>query len=246
MRSSRFAPDHAARADDPLDPGGAGFAHRGLHDGAAIVENSLPAFAAALAAGAGIECDLRLTADNRIIVFHDADAHRLCGAPAVIANSPLAELAGLRVGGGAIPTLEQALALVDGRVPVLLEGKVDARRRHYGPALLAALGNYRGRLGVMSFDPRLIRWLKSHAPHLRRGLVVRDELGRARRWGAMMLAEPDFLAVDRTALGRPWVARARRRRRPVYGWTIRTAAERTAAEPLTDAMIWEADGRPRA
>ena len=60
----------------------------------------------------------------------------------------------------------------------------------------------------------------------------------------MMLADPHFLAVDRAALGQPWVARARRRL-PVYSWTIRTAAERVAAAPLADALIWEADGRPR-
>ena len=37
----------------------------GLHSGSAFPENSLIAFAAALELGAGIECDLRLTADNR-------------------------------------------------------------------------------------------------------------------------------------------------------------------------------------
>ena len=40
----------------------------------AFPENSLIAFAAALELGAGIECDLRLTADDQIVVFHDADA----------------------------------------------------------------------------------------------------------------------------------------------------------------------------
>jgi hypothetical protein len=61
----------------------------------------------------------------------------------------------------------------------------------------------------------------------------------------MMLADPQFIAVDHAALGQQWVARARRRV-PVYAWTIRTADERRAAAPLTDALIWEADGRPRS
>src|SRR5688572_14072756 len=88
MRSSRSVPDKPA--PDPLDPGPAGFAHRGLHDGATFIENSLIAFAAALERGAGIECDLRLTADDEVVVFHDADALRLCGSHAVIARSTLA------------------------------------------------------------------------------------------------------------------------------------------------------------
>jgi hypothetical protein len=61
----------------------------------------------------------------------------------------------------------------------------------------------------------------------------------------MKLADPDFLAVDRAALGKAWVARARRRL-PVYSWTIRTAAERAAAARHADALIWEHDGRPRS
>ncbi len=237
MRSSRSAAD-------PLDPGPAGFAHRGLHDGATFIENSFLAFAAALECGAGIECDLRLTADDQIIVFHDADALRLCGSHAVIARSTLAELERFSIGGHSIPTLRQLFALVDGRVPLLLEAKIDERFWHFGPALLAALDDYRGRYGVMSFDPRLPRWLKTNAPHVRRGLVLRDRLPPIRRWGSMILADPQFLAVDRAALGKAWVARARRRL-PVYSWTIATAAERVAAAPLADALIWEADGRPR-
>jgi glycerophosphoryl diester phosphodiesterase len=244
MRSSRSAPDRQSPTDDPLDPGPVGFAHRGLHDGATFVENGFLAFAAALERGAGIECDLRLTADNQIIVFHDADALRLCASHTVIARSPLAELARFSVGNHPIPTLKQLLALVDGRVPLLLEAKIDERFWSFGPALLAALNGYAGAFGVMSFDPRVPRWLKTNAPQVRRGLVVRDRLSGPKRWGSMMLADPQFLAVDRMALGRPWVARARRRV-PVYSWTIRTAAERAAAAPLADALIWEADGRPR-
>src|SRR6185295_20405742 len=85
MRSSRSNPD-------PLDPGPAGFTHRGLHYGSEFPENSLIVFAAALEFGAGIECDLRLTADNRIVVFHDADAWRLCVSRMRIGESSLVDL----------------------------------------------------------------------------------------------------------------------------------------------------------
>ena len=61
----------------------------GLHYGPGFPENSLIAFAAALEMGGGIECDLRLTADNRVVVFHDADAWRLCASPLKIGQSRL-------------------------------------------------------------------------------------------------------------------------------------------------------------
>ena len=228
---------------DPLDPGPAGFAHRGLHNGAQFPENSLLAFAAALEIGAGIECDLRLTADNRVVVFHDADCWRLCASPLRIGRSTLEELGRLRLGEGPIPTLESLILLVAGRVPLLLEIKVDGDIWRWVPALRRALSGYDGPFGVMSFDPRLPRLLKTNWPAVRRGLVVRDRLPPSRRRLAIWLASPHFLAVDRLALTRPWVAAARRRL-PVYSWTIRSAAERSEARTRAEALIWEADGRP--
>jgi hypothetical protein len=60
----------------------------------------------------------------------------------------------------------------------------------------------------------------------------------------MWLADPQFVAVDRAALGKAWVTRASRRM-PVYSWTIRTAEQRAQAKVHADALIWESDGRPR-
>ncbi|MGZ2412474.1 glycerophosphoryl diester phosphodiesterase [Sphingomonas sp. F9_3S_D5_B_2] len=229
---------------DPLDPGAAGFAHRGLHVGTAFPENSFLAFAAALEFGAGIECDLRLTSDNRIVVFHDANAWRLCASPMRIGQSTLAELARLQIGGHPIPTLESVFELVGGRVPLLLEVKVDRDVWRWVPALTGALAGYKGPYGVMSFDPRLPRLLRTNLPEVRRGLVVRADLSPLRRRVAIALASPQFVAIDRAALRQPWVA-AFRRKLPLYSWTIRTPDERAQAAVQADALIWEADGRPR-
>ena len=236
MRSSRSVAD-------PLDPGPKGFAHRGLQYGSVFPENSLLAFAAALEIRAGIECDLRLTADGEILVFHDADAWRMCASPLVIGHSSAADLARLRLGEHPIPMLASLLALVAGRVPLLLEVKVDGDIWRWIPALRRDLATYDGPVGVMSFDARLPRLLKTNLPDIRRGLVLRDGLSPLKRRFALWLASPDFLAVDRAALHQPWVAQARERL-PIYSWTIRTAAERAQAAVQADALIWEADGRP--
>src|SRR3954453_13179568 len=157
---------------DPLDPGPAGFAHRGLHYGPGFPENSLIAFAAALEKGCGIECDIRLTADSQVVVFHDADAMRICGSPLRIGSSTLSQLARLRVGDHPIPTLESLLQLVGARVPLLLEVKGEDDIWRWMPPRKPALAGYPGPFGVMSFDPRISRLLKPNLPSLRRGLVV--------------------------------------------------------------------------
>jgi glycerophosphoryl diester phosphodiesterase len=236
MRSSRSKPD-------PLDPGPRGFAHRGLHYGSGFPENSLIAFAAALEFGAGIECDLRLTVDDRVLVFHDADGWRMCGSPIRIGASTHEELSRLKVGEGPIPTLQSLLALVKGERPLLLEVKVANDIWRWMRALRRTFAGYEGPFGVMSFDPRISRLLKTNMPDVRRGLVVRDSLPAWRRSLAMWLANPDFLAVDYAALGKDWVAAARRRM-PVYSWTIRTPEQRAQAQVHANALIWEADGRP--
>jgi glycerophosphoryl diester phosphodiesterase len=237
MRSSPSKPD-------PLDPGPRGFAHRGLHSGATAPENTFAAFAAAIDFGAGIECDLRLTADNRLVVFHDADARRLCASPLRIGQSRLEDLASLRVGGHPIPTLGSLLALAAGKVPLLLEAKVDRDLRRWVPALRRELAGYRGRFGVMSFDPRLCRLIRRQMPGVRSGLLLKERQSSFERLAYMRIAAPDFLGVERLALGKRWVASARQAM-PVYSWTIRTAAERAQAEVQADALIWEGDGRPR-
>ena len=96
----------------------------------------------------------------------------------------------------------------------------------------------------MSFDPRISRLLKTNLPSVRRGLVVRNELPAWRRHVAMGLADPQFIAVERTALEQSWVANARARM-PIYSWTIRSQTERAQAEVHADGLIWESDGRPR-
>ena len=184
-----------------------------------------------------------LTADDQIIVFHDRETWRMCSSHLIVGNSTHAELSRLRVGDGPIPTLESLLSLVDGQVPLLLEVKVDKDIWRWIPALKRALGDYRGRHGVMSFDPRVARLLKTNVPRVRRGLVIKDSLSPVRRSMALALADPHFIAVDRTALGKSWVARERERR-PVYSWTIKGPQQRTQAQVHADALIWEADGRP--
>ena len=177
-------------------------------------------------------------------MFHDADAWRMCGSPLRIGQSRLDQLSRLRVGDQPIPTLESLLSLVANRVPILLEVKANRDIWRWMRPLQDALNGYRGRVGVMSFDPRIVRLLKTNMPAVRRGLVIRDSLSPTKRRLAMWLADPHFLAVERTSLEKPWIARARTRV-PVYSWTVRTEAERAQAAVHADALIWEADGRPR-
>jgi hypothetical protein len=83
------------------------------------------AIAAAVAAGYGIEIDLQGSADGEAMVFHDDTLDRLTAATGPVAPAPpptWRDRAERRRRDG-IPTLAEVLALVAGRVPLLIEIK---------------------------------------------------------------------------------------------------------------------------
>ena len=109
---------------------GANHAHRGLHSrDKAVPENSLPAFRAAVQRGYGIELDLQMTADGKIVVFHDDDLQRMCSSPLVIEQATYAQLQEYNLGETfeKIPLFSQVLAQVNGRVPLIVEIKSTER-----------------------------------------------------------------------------------------------------------------------
>ncbi len=221
------------------------FAHRGLH-GHGRTENGRPAFAAAVATGCAIECDVQAAEGGRAVVIHDARLDRLTGSAGAVANRSTGELALLRLpDGSVIPTLDEVLALVAGRVGLLIEVKVPGP---FDPRLCrsvaGSLGGYGGPVGVMSFDPRVGRWFAEHAPAVARGLVASNQ-GRRGRWlalrhlAAIRIARPDFLAWDVRDLPDPVPAAARRRGLGVFAWTVRTPDERARARRHADQPVFE-------
>ena len=106
------------------------FAHRGLHGGSGtdkVPENSLPAFLRAVEQGYGIELDVQLSKDRIPVVFHDFTLKRVCGIAQKVCELTCEELKSLRLAHSneSIPTLEEVLNTVKGRVPLLIEFKVE-------------------------------------------------------------------------------------------------------------------------
>lgn len=242
MRLSRSATDR-------LFAGTAGFAHRGRH-GPGIPENSFAAFRAAIADGAGIECDLRLSCDGFAMIFHDSSLDRMCGLPGETEATKAAALLALPLAGTdqRIPWLGALLELAGETTPLLLELKIRAGSPPPPIDLLCRtvardLAEHPGPVGVMSFDPRVGAWFARHAPEIPRGLVIADATPAWRRFALLGVARPTFLAVETRAGPRPWVAKARRRW-PVACWTVRDWEQKQALSDRVDALIWEGDGRP--
>lgn len=151
------------------------YAHRGLW-GEGAPENSLTAFRLAAEAGFAIELDVQLSKDGTVMVFHDYTLTRMCGGDANLSDLTTDELAACRLAGSEekIPTFAEVLAVVDGRVPLLVELKGESGNTALCPAVCAVLAGYKGEWCVESFNPLLLRWFKKHEKHVLRGLLSTD------------------------------------------------------------------------
>jgi glycerophosphoryl diester phosphodiesterase len=222
------------------------FAHRGLH-GDGRIENSRAAFAAAIAAGHGIELDVQASADGQAMVFHDADLARLADARGALAAWSAAELGRFRLKGSdeAIPTLAEILGLIGGRAPLLIEVKSPNRAiAGLCRSVAASLSGYKGPVGVMSFNPEVGRWFARHAPERLRGLVVTEQKkglrGLVERPLALWRSRADFLAYDIRDLPSRFADAQRAKGMPVLTWTVRSLADRARAAEHASQIIYEA------
>jgi len=230
-------------------------AHRGLH-GNGLIENTLGAARAAVEANYAIEVDLQLTADNEVVVFHDDTLDRLTDAAGPVASRTLAELKQITIRGSEerIPTLQELLATVGGRTPLVLELKSSWDGDDRLTARTAdILEGYGGPAVCMSFDPQVLVALRKYAPSLPRGIVAERyydhpdwaPLGAIRKFQLGNLlhfnrTRPQFVAYyvrDLPALA-PLVARY------LFGvrlltWTVRTEAEQQKAKRWANQMIFE-------
>lgn len=166
------------------------WAHRGDSDN--YPENTVPAFEAAVAAGAdGIELDVTLSADGRLVVLHDATLERTTDGEGRVSDLPWDELAMLDAGswfdprftGTRLPLLADVLEAFAPRVLVNVEIKPEAacvRGAGFEPVAgqVAALVRELGlvdRVLVSSFNFQTLVDLRGLDPDLALGVLFRGD-----------------------------------------------------------------------
>jgi glycerophosphoryl diester phosphodiesterase len=220
-------------------------AHRGLHDRThGRPENTLAAFDSAAAKHYAIECDLHISGDGIPVVFHDNDLERLTGQKGAVRDCTAAELGDLRILGSRewIPTLDEVLQLVGGRVPLVLELKhVPGRDAGLAFAVAELLRDYPGPAALMSFEPGLIAEVKAADPSLPRGFVAAGRWRTGpRHFREVVALSVDFISYAIHDLPTPMPVIAHRVLGiPLICWTVRTKAELARARRWTDQITFE-------
>jgi glycerophosphoryl diester phosphodiesterase len=231
-------------------------AHRGQWtSGPLRPENSLGAFQEAADNGFAIELDVHRTADGHTVVIHDEDLQAMTGQPGMVAEMTLAEIKNRPLLGGdeRIPTLEQVLSLVKGRVPVFVEIKNEGEVGDLEDDVAAQLSAYAGEAAVMSFNPFSLARVAQSAPQVPRGQLSSAfededlafyEVFLLRNLLMNWKSRPDFIAYDLTELPSIGTTLQKWRGRPLLGWTAKDRNELSAARKGVDAVIADPDALP--
>lgn len=243
-----LAPGHLSRQKRSVFRG-VNYAHRGLHSrDRSIPENSLSAFRLAAQEGYGIELDVQLSKDGKVVVFHDDTLDRVCGVHARVDALTWDELRALHLCGTKeqIPLFSDVLRSIGGAEALIVELKNGSRNRELCEKTKALLDGYRGSVCVESFNPLIVAWFRFHAPHLVRGQLA-TSLSDYTRDGLPFAAAFVLHNTLLNVLSRPQFIAYRIGRRPLpvrlctelgalnVGWT----SHEPRNEQKYDALIFE-------
>ena len=237
------------------------YAHRGLHDNASDApENTMAAFKKAVDAGFGIECDVQLSKDGVPVIFHDFTLQRCArredgNVPeGKVIDYTYEELQQFHIldSDEKIPKFEDFLKLVDGKVPLIVELKIELKDLSVCPKVDSLLKDYKGVYCIESFNPLGVFWYRKNRPHIMRGQLS-DEFHKDKpeefkgilyfvltQLLLNFITKPDFIAFNRKYSDSFSLNLCRR----LYGctcaaWTIKDQQQLEEAKDKFDIYIFD-------
>ncbi len=226
-------------------------AHRGLFNKKEnIPENSLLSYKKAIDKGYGIEIDLHILADGKVVVFHDDNLIRMTGKNKELKTCTYDDIKELTLDNTNehIPYLEDVLALVDGKVPLLIEYKYDVKDRSLEEKSMEILKDYKGKFAIQSFDPFSVKWFKDNYSEILRGQLSSNYKGEKigffkkfilKNVFTNFLNKPDFISYNISSLPSNRIKYLRSKGILIGGWTIRNKEDYEKAKKYCDFFICE-------
>ena len=212
-------------------------AHRGSFDNINIAENSIEAFKKSITHQYCIECDVVMSKDHEVIVFHDNDLSRMANLDIKVSDLSSQELRKINLldTQSAIPTLDEILHSINARVPLMIEIKKGSHPK-IEERIIEIIRSYDGPICLKALEIDSIKWIKENAPYIKYGLV-----GSNLNIGIddLIELEVDFLSYDINFINDPIVKLAQNRGIPVVTWTINTKEKYKIGLKLADNIIFE-------
>jgi len=208
------------------------FGHRGSPT--YITENTIPSFEKAIEQGVdGIEFDIRLTKDNKIVIFHDEDLKRLNGERRKIKNLTYTQLQHLKLKKTKTQNHESFIPLLNDVIPLLNKLKVinieiKSEGVFKGHKIIKPLLRFLeknqidNKCIISSFNPLILWKIKIKRPQTVIGFLYNRNapFHALLNMELMIYCRPDNLHIHHTLLD-SWIVRwAKNKRMKINSYTI--------------------------
>lgn len=123
----------------------------------------------------GVEFDVRLTKDNKLVLMHDKNIIRTTNGTGTVENMTLKELKKYQMTKNktqTIPTLERILSIKTNKI-LLIELKINNNEKELANTLIEVLKNYPHKtIYIMSFNKKVLNILKRYKHHIPLGHIT--------------------------------------------------------------------------
>lgn len=191
--------------------------------------NTLAGVRACLDASAeGMEIDVQLCADGVPVLMHDNTVDRTTNLSGPVRSLGLAALQAADAGNGEpVPTLDQVLGLVSGRLTVMCELKATpgdpAQDQQLVDAVLGVVERHdaRGWAAIHSFNPDMVERARRTEPRVSAAIISPPVKGEAldRLLAGVLKRCAQAISVEHSCVDRDLVVRAKQRQLTVWTWT---------------------------
>ena len=175
-------------------------AHRGASTEAP--ENTLAAFKRAMDDMADyIELDVQLTADDEVVVMHDASAARTTGVDRKISEM----------------TLEEVFQLTDGKIRINIELKTTASSVKLAEKVIELIHQYNmeDKCVITSFDYYALKYAKHYDTKIQTGYILSVAYG-----DYFNMPDIDFFSMNASFLSKRTVDAIHQSGKQVFAWTV--------------------------
>ena len=213
-------------------------AHRGLHSNANnIYENTKESFLAAVNENYAIECDVVLSKDHEVVVFHDENLKRLCNLDKNVSSLTMNELRNLKIyeSSSNIISLDEMLHIVSAHVPIIIEikGKFNP---FIEERIQEIIRSYKGPIALKTFNLKSVEWLIKFLPYVYKGLVIDSNTNN---FEAILDLNIDFVSCDIEFIESNLVDRLKKKGLPIITWTVDNEDKKKKANLIADNIIFE-------
>lgn len=184
-------------------------AHRGLFNNTDIPENTIASFKKAVKNNYGIELDVQLTTDNKLVVFHDESLKRMTGVDKVLNQCTYEEIKDLKLLDTecTIPLFEDVLKVLTKDTPLIVEIKPEGRYIETTKAAVEMMRTYDGIYNMESFNPKVVNYLRKYEPQIVRGQLAENYFKSNNNLNCFLrfiltylilnfITKPDYIAYD--------------------------------------------------